>query len=133
MKNVGHIYVDDGYPESADYDSNYICYDQDEPDGYKNALAEAGGRLRSVKKTCPELPPPGTSFLRFARREKKRASSFGVLEFLSRLFNKRCPNGKDHPRGEGPQCTTTDHTAPEAPSDALHFSGTICPYASGCW
>jgi hypothetical protein len=77
MKNVGYIYVDDGYPESADYDSNYICYDRDALDGYKDARAEAGAQLRLERVKSSEVPAPATSALRFAERETESWARIG--------------------------------------------------------
>jgi hypothetical protein len=44
MKTKGYIFIDDGYPESADYDSNYICWDPETPGSFERALAEARAR-----------------------------------------------------------------------------------------
>ena len=36
-----YIYVDDGYPESDEYDNNYFIYKLKDPQDYKRALLEA--------------------------------------------------------------------------------------------
>jgi len=42
MKNTQkYIFVDDGYPESDEYDTNYISWDEKIPGSYDRALAEA--------------------------------------------------------------------------------------------
>jgi hypothetical protein len=111
MKNVGYIYVDDGYPESADYDSNYICYDRDEPDGYKEAMAEASAQLRLEKLNSSEVPAPGTSALRFARLQKTAAPFFrrflsDALKPLSDLLSKWRQSGRGKTRRGESQSTT---------------------------
>jgi hypothetical protein len=39
--NPNYIFVDDGYPESCDYDTNYICWNPETPGSFESALAEA--------------------------------------------------------------------------------------------
>ena len=48
--NAGYIFVDDGYPEASDYDSNYIRYNTAVPGSYDQAVATARGETRSPKR-----------------------------------------------------------------------------------
>jgi hypothetical protein len=50
------LYVDDGYPESRDYDSNYVALDQSHPGGLLRALL----RLPPMR-TRNEVRMPGAS------------------------------------------------------------------------
>jgi hypothetical protein len=50
------IHIDDGYPESSDFDNNYVCFDPDEPDGLRKALAERNLTLEDVKFAEPFKP-----------------------------------------------------------------------------
>ena len=77
----GYIFVDDGYPEAEDYDSNFLCYDPADSESVRTALRRAkeettAGRIsrrpwpgRVSGKACeqpegdmvpvsPSLPPP---------------------------------------------------------------------------
>lgn len=126
MKNVGYIYVDDGYPESADYDNNYIAYDQDAPGGYKKALAEASAQLRHEKLNASEVPAPGTSALRFAKPEKNAASRLGqylsdTFKLLSGLLIRWWRSGKKPTGGEGPRSATWRQFVPGAHAGTPHF------------
>lgn len=39
--STSFIMVDDGYPEAEDYDTNYIVFDEADPQDYKRAVKEA--------------------------------------------------------------------------------------------
>ena len=41
-KDIGYIFIDDGYPEASDYDSNFITYDKNVPGAARAALKRAG-------------------------------------------------------------------------------------------
>ena len=42
MKNTQkYIFVDDGYPEAEEYETNYIRWDETVPGSYQQALVEA--------------------------------------------------------------------------------------------
>ena len=38
---MAHVFVDDGYPEACEYDSNYIAFDPANPADQRRALNEA--------------------------------------------------------------------------------------------
>lgn len=57
MKNINYIFVDDGYPEAADYDNNYIGYDPQIPDSYKRAMDEARRRRVPVASAVKAVQP----------------------------------------------------------------------------
>ena len=104
MKNMGHIYVDNEYPESEDYESNFIDYKQDESGSSKKAMKDARTQLRIEKLNSSELPSPGTSGLRFARLEKNSFSQLGqdlseALKLLTRLLNTWHPQQQGHISG----------------------------------
>lgn len=44
-KTQKYIFVDDGYPEAEEYDTNYISWDERTPGSYQKALAEAKNML----------------------------------------------------------------------------------------
>jgi hypothetical protein len=48
------IFVDDGYPESDDYESNYVTYDPRDPRDYARAVEEA---LRRMSPAAGKWPP----------------------------------------------------------------------------
>lgn len=48
MNKPGYIFVDDGFPEAADYDSNYVFYDPTSSESYALATEEAKKRLMCV-------------------------------------------------------------------------------------
>ncbi len=47
------IFVDDGYPESDDYASNYVAYDPMDPADYARAVEEARRRFCQTTGLCP--------------------------------------------------------------------------------
>jgi len=49
MNNIGYIFTDDGYPESCDYDNNYIAYDPKIPDSFKHAFEEINGKQQETR------------------------------------------------------------------------------------
>ena len=64
------ILVDDGYPESSDYENNYIGFDPRKPGDYERALAEAyGGSIRITPASRPavETLATATSLWRWMR------------------------------------------------------------------
>ncbi len=57
----GFVLVDDGYPESSDYENNYFGFDPREPGDYERALAEAhGDRDRNTAGGRRTAEPPVT-------------------------------------------------------------------------
>ena len=48
------IFVDDGYPESDDYASNYVAYDPCDPRDYERAVEEARRRFCQLTGKCPK-------------------------------------------------------------------------------
>ncbi|MDD5135693.1 MAG: hypothetical protein PHP01_09845, partial [Phycisphaerae bacterium] len=48
MNNIGYIFTDDGYPESCDYDNNYIAYDPKIPGSFKHAFEEINGQQQGT-------------------------------------------------------------------------------------
>lgn len=56
MKRLRVIFIDDGYPESNDYASNYIGYDPMDPADYRRAVEEALCRLCRKRGGCAVRP-----------------------------------------------------------------------------
>jgi len=48
------IFIDDGYPESDDYASNYVAYDPRDPRDYARAVEEALARFCKTTGKCPK-------------------------------------------------------------------------------
>lgn len=55
MSKNGFLVVDDGSPESSDYDDNYVFYDLDDADSYEAALQEVRRRCAVLKRLYPKL------------------------------------------------------------------------------
>jgi hypothetical protein len=45
---MAYIFVDDGFPEAAEYDNNYIWFDETDPRARADALEEARRRAVAV-------------------------------------------------------------------------------------
>jgi hypothetical protein len=87
------IHIDDGYPESSDYDNNYVYFDPAEPDGLRKALARRNltiedvqiaepfkpARSLDMKPAKPPTVAPNKSPLECSPRRKSHS-------FLRRLF-----------------------------------------------
>ncbi len=55
MNNSGFFVIDDGTPESSDYDDNYVFYDPGDADSYDSAVKEVRRRCNVLKRLCPSL------------------------------------------------------------------------------
>ena len=49
-KTLTQIFVDDGFPEASDYDTNFISYDPSIQGSCENALLEAKNRSTTLPK-----------------------------------------------------------------------------------
>jgi hypothetical protein len=61
-----HAFIDDGYPEADDYVSNYVWFDERDPDSVKRAMAARAARPQSVRSR-----DPGSIGLRKKEPERK--------------------------------------------------------------
>jgi hypothetical protein len=52
--NIGHIFVDDGYPEAEEYETNYVSYDMKDPGSYHRAM-ETANRMRPASRLSDTL------------------------------------------------------------------------------
>ena len=79
------IFVSDGYPEAADYDSNFVDYDPQNEASAEVAKAQALRIIRAGDSSCGEHPagrrlrPPGPAF--------RHAEPPGLFEGWSRLLD----------------------------------------------
>ncbi|OGV62404.1 MAG: hypothetical protein A2283_17915 [Lentisphaerae bacterium RIFOXYA12_FULL_48_11] len=48
MNNIGYVFIDDGYPESCDYDNNYIAYVPKVPGSLKHNFEEINSKQRGT-------------------------------------------------------------------------------------
>lgn len=55
MSKSGFFVIDDGSPESSDYDDNYVFYDLDDAESYEAALKEVRRRCALLKRLYPNL------------------------------------------------------------------------------
>ena len=85
VRERGYIFVDDGYPEAADYENNYITYDRRQPGSFDDALRQASGHRANAAAPGARARgnPPRT--VRLVRSDRVlTVSSYG---FNSLLFN----------------------------------------------
>ncbi|NLX25140.1 MAG: hypothetical protein GXY61_04145 [Lentisphaerae bacterium] len=47
--NIGYIFVDDGYPEAEEYETNYLAFDMKEPGSYQRA-EETANRMMAASR-----------------------------------------------------------------------------------
>jgi hypothetical protein len=87
------IHIDDGYPESSDYDSNYEYYDPAEPDGLRKALARRNLTLEDVKIAEPfkpasrlDMKPDKSPAVAAIKSPLECPPKRKTQSFLSRLF-----------------------------------------------
>ncbi|MBN2704509.1 MAG: hypothetical protein JXR23_09890 [Pontiellaceae bacterium] len=48
-KNIGCIFVDDGYPEAEEYETNYVAFEMQEAESYRRAEETANSMLAASR------------------------------------------------------------------------------------
>ena len=77
-RQQAYIFVDDGYPEAADYDTNYVSYSPEVPGSYERAVEEC--RRRCV---TPAEPTTRTGY------QSHRSCAWTRLKGFSRFLGKQ--------------------------------------------
>lgn len=52
--NIRHLFVDDGYPEAEEYETNYISYNMGDPGSY-NRAAETANSMMSASRISDKM------------------------------------------------------------------------------
>jgi len=88
------IHIDDGYPESSDYENNYVYFDAAEPDGLRKALARRNLTIEDVKiaeplklSKCADMKPAKPASVAANNPLSKYPTRRGVNPFLGRRFS----------------------------------------------
>ena len=91
MKKPGYICIDDGYPESSDYDNNYVLYDPQNSASYEQALEEANSRSSTskipVRTGLHSLSSSQTAAPKLSRSPAGRTKRNGVLRLWNGIQN----------------------------------------------
>ncbi len=45
-RTIGHLFIDDGWPEAAEYETNYVSYNPADPESY-NRIVESANEMRA--------------------------------------------------------------------------------------
>ena len=89
--NIGYIFVDDGYPEAEEYETNYVGYNLSIPGSYNRALKDAillkkGTRLSDTL-TFKNIPLDSERGRQISRNERHKHSGVNrIRKTLARLI-----------------------------------------------
>ena len=90
--NIGYIFVDDGYPEAEEYETNYIRYNTADPASFSRAFdcanhTKVGSRLSDTLtfRNIPLDSDRGQQLLRRARRNRRTSRMGRIRNTLTRL------------------------------------------------
>ncbi|MBN2684819.1 MAG: hypothetical protein JXR40_06030 [Pontiellaceae bacterium] len=83
--NIGYIFVDDGYPEAEDYETNYVGYDMQVPGSYNRAAHTASNMLPTsrISDTIAFRTVPLKPYKNRIKKAKRKARSKILRSWLN--------------------------------------------------